>query len=754
VNSSPTLLTSSISSLFVLALGVFSVACGESTQPDEADAPQNGESTEAGGGSDRPNLILITIDSCRPDRTSAYGYEQATTPNLAALAAEGMLFEQAFTVMPMALPAHATMLTGLLPQEHGVRDDYETSLDQSWKTLPLRLSHQNYQTGAFVGSLGLHLKYGLNLGFARYDDGMERTVQVGLDPARRSGSEVVRLAGEWLSETEPNQPVFMLVNLSETRAPRTAPADGSFADGYDAQLHAADEALGQLLAKLRELGRYDNSMIVVTSGNGEAFGEHGETGHGYLVHNATTRIPLIMRVPGGGSSQRIESPASLIDIAPTFLTASGTPFTDMKGVNLPALASSPQLYREIYSESILPTRYEFSAQFSLQAAGWKYIHSTEPELYNIAQDPEESVNLVASEGERAAALRTKLESLQIGKNLSGKAPIGFLDEHQLISSFPSFLANKDVDSVLSACDKIDEEHGILRVSAYWRMMAEILTFSVERSEKMVAHLKSFLAIYPARRKPAKARLEPFSSSACFQLGLQLVETGQGSFAIFPLRDALRSRPREVTGQLALGEAFLQIDRQTQAVRALEVASTIETTADLQNTIGSVYARNDGYLESLPYFEKAVELAPDNSIYQANLGRTYVAHRDWAKAVVAYRASLEINPAQPEIEMELAYFLATTDDDAVKDVKSAVEGVGRALNGGIPISLKILDGMSTIYLAAGQYDLAVKFMGRALDLAREGGDTREVLQFQQQYSEAIRIANEFGGASEEPGTTEQ
>jgi len=720
----------SISNAFPCLLGIhllfFGSSCGDQPATEDGASSSSVTLSESGEGEpiddDRPNLILVSIDAFRTDRSSAYGYEQATTPALEKLASESLVFERAFTPMPLALPAHASMLTGLLPPEHGVRDDIECSLAFRHRTIATALASNGYRTGAFVGSLNLHVKYGLGRGFDRYDDAIKRRKKFGNDVSARDGEEVVERAIEWLNEST-GRASFLFVNLSEPDAKHALVSGDSaeFEDAYNARLSAADSALGSLIAGLEESGLYDDSYILVTSGSGEGLGDHGELGHGYLLSNSTLRVPLVLKKPGSSESKRVSTPASLVDIPATFFAAAGVDPLETVGLDLVALAADPQPERAIYSESLVPTRFQRAPHFSLISGDWKYIQSSTSTLFDLASNPGETENLIESESARAKELSEELTRLRGPRALTSPAPLDFIDEYEVFESFRTLLARRQYDEVLAACDQIEAEHEGLCATDYYRMLVEIAGYTTDRTESKIDRLKAFLDNYPIRKRPVAGKLEPFPSTVAFDLGMELVKADRGSEAIYPLRDALKARPHEVTGHMAVGESFLQINRKKAGIKSLETAANIEATADLSNTLGILHSQEGNTEKSHAHLLRAIELDPKKSLYQANLARSYAKRFEWAEAFAAFEHSLELDPMQAELELEYGYHLATVNDDSLRDVNAAMEAVRRALENDLPVTAVTLEGVAAIYAEGEAYDLAIQFAERAMDLATAEGE---------------------------------
>ncbi|HYH44672.1 MAG TPA: sulfatase, partial [Thermoanaerobaculia bacterium] len=246
----------------------------------------------AAGSSDGASLLLVTLDTVRADRLGGYGYAAAETPTLDRLAREGVRFAAASTNAPLTLPAHASLLTGLLPPRHGLRNNGAGRLPEV-PTLAAVLAAAGYRTAAFVSSFVLDRRFGLDRGFAVYDDDVERDAGggVALDAERR-GDRTVERALAWLSAKTPEtldreRPFFLWVHLYDAHAPYAPPAPyDSRHRGrpYDGEIAFADAQVGRLVAELERRGLAGRTLVAVTADHGEALGEHGELTHGLLLY--------------------------------------------------------------------------------------------------------------------------------------------------------------------------------------------------------------------------------------------------------------------------------------------------------------------------------------------------------------------------------------------------------------------------------------------------------------------------------------
>lgn len=342
----------------------------------------------AAAGDDRPDVLLVTIDTLRADRVGAYGDPLARTPGMDHLAATGALFRNAHSVTPLTLPSHASILTGRYPVNHGLRDNGGFRLADDVPTLAEALAAGGYQTGAFVGAFVLDGAWGLERGFETYRDPFhpQKVAQVGaFGEVELPSAEVVNAAlAWWKTAGKQEAPRFMWVHMYDPHTPwRDHPTwDG---DPYRGEISYADSLLERLLgATSRE------ELVIVTSDHGEGLWDSGEREHGVLLGPGITRVPLIIRPPGGldgvaevpprswaDISQRpagvdprlvlepvpdapiaarvIEQPVSGVDVAPTIAAYAGVTLADPDGSSLrPAVEGQPLASTTVYAETFFP----------------------------------------------------------------------------------------------------------------------------------------------------------------------------------------------------------------------------------------------------------------------------------------------------------------------------------------------------------------------------------------------------------------
>ncbi|MBZ0114869.1 MAG: sulfatase-like hydrolase/transferase [Thermoanaerobaculia bacterium] len=374
------------------------------------------------------NVVLVTFDTTRADHIGCYGSERARTPHLDALAAAGVRFDQAFAAAPITLPSHSTILTGLYPLAHGVRDNGLFRLAERQTTLAEILAAAGYRTAAAVGSFPLASRFGIDQGFEFYDDnfavafqdyrGGRATPKTGLYFDERPSSLVNDALKPWI-EKHHDQPFFLWAHYFDPHQPYAPPPpfDQLFVDSpYDGEIAFADESFGRIMDQLRQLGVYDRTLIVMTADHGEGLGQHNELTHSTLAYNSTLHVPLILKIPGRTGGIVVDQRVGSVDITPTIvdllgLGNQGEGMDRFQGHSLVPLingseASSPPIQ---YAETLAP---RFSGGLGelrvLFARDHKYIHGPRPELFDLLNDPEETHDLVEEQRDLAATMERRL----------------------------------------------------------------------------------------------------------------------------------------------------------------------------------------------------------------------------------------------------------------------------------------------------------------------------------------------------------
>jgi arylsulfatase A-like enzyme len=383
-------------------------------------------------------LVLVVLDAARAQQLGTYGYRRPTSPRIDEVASEGLVVDNAYTTAVFTLSAMSSLWTSLPPELHHAGVPYDGPLPPDHLTLAELLAAAGYRTAGFVGNARAGSAYGMERGFAHWVESRQQSVGAG-------AHELVEAARAWIRE-QPDARFFLYVHLREPHFPYAPPApwdalfarpgtlpEGALTDpawyravnaarsldadqrdalvrAYDRNLAFADAKTGELVDELRARGHWEPALAVITSDHGEALGEHGFISHNEQVYEESTRIPMVVKLPGRPLRRGRRHPglATTLDVAPTFAEAAGVAgrATSFRGRSLLALqedtaGASAAVSRAAGEESLYGVRY----------GSWKCVVDTRwggEELYDLAQDPGERHELSALHPGRMAECRQAL----------------------------------------------------------------------------------------------------------------------------------------------------------------------------------------------------------------------------------------------------------------------------------------------------------------------------------------------------------
>jgi arylsulfatase A-like enzyme/Tfp pilus assembly protein PilF len=363
-----------------------------------------------------PNLLLITIDTLRADHVGAYGATTGATPALDALAAAGVRFDQVQTAVPLTAPSHATILTGQYPPAHGVRGNVVFSLGSTYPTIATLLKRQGYRTGAFVGAYPVAAAFGFNQGFDTFDEEFHEAIQ-GEPGAERRANEVADSALRWLEAgtAADRRPFFAWLHFYDPHAPYSPPPpyrDRFAGRPYDGEIAFTDAQIARITDWLRRSGHDADTIVVLLADHGEGLGDHNELMHAVLVYQSTMRVPLIVSGPGVPRGGVVASRAATIDILPTAMSLLGFPADRaLLGRDLrPLMTADGAPSDPLYGESLFGRlNCHWASLRSWVRDDWKLIVGSQPELYNLAEDPGETHDLAATNSDRVKRMTEELQ---------------------------------------------------------------------------------------------------------------------------------------------------------------------------------------------------------------------------------------------------------------------------------------------------------------------------------------------------------
>jgi len=661
------------------------------------------------GGGPRPfrgntssyNVLLVTLDTTRADHLGCYGYKAIRTPILDGLADNGVLFENAYTAAVMTYPSHASILTGLLPPAHGIRNNGSFKLRSSAETLAEVLRASGYRTGAVVGAFVLDSMFGLDQGFESYDDYLPDSGSHDIVFAQRDAKAVTDAALQYLSQVKEGR-WFLWVHYFDAHSPYRPPSpykEEYGKRGYDGEIAYVDAELGRLLAGIREIGARDRTIVVAVADHGEGLRDHGEQSHGVFVYDETARVPLIIQVPGFVKGpKRVSAVVRTTDIMPTILDLLRIPPRPAAaGTTLWPLMDGQvdDLRLAAFTEATSPyLMYGWSPMAALREGKWKYIQAPHPEMYDMPGDPHERSNLLASSGKEAAALRSELEhevreAADEAKGAESLAPspeeqaqlrsLGYTGgegkSRDALSKDPMLLLDGGSRGLADPKDRIDMLDRINKV---------YLAYGAGDFQSAVTLAQQILSEDPTNESVRQYMADSYRSLGMFDQALSEYRTLVGS------------DPGNVDVLLNIGYIHMTTGNVEQAKASFERALAVHPghTYALASLGNLAYVQGD-YDRAVGYYRKVLLQRPNHR--QSILAMAKIFERRGAlhEAEVFYKHAIEVSPRDLDALLSLGWlqFSSQRYEDALKTLDAAA-----ALDTSMPeISLARGD----VYLALGR-----------------------------------------------------
>jgi len=649
----------------------------------------------------RVNCLLISIDTLRADHLRCYGYEGIKTPNIDALASEGIRFSRAYSPVPVTLPSHATMLTGLFPIGHGVRNNGTFRLEEENTTLAEVFQQAGYRTGAFIGAFVLDSRFGLDQGFDVYDDHLDSgSEQKVLFYNERPAGQVVESAIEWIKDQD-NRPFFAFIHCFDPHAPYDPPSpikEEYMHNRYDGEIRYVDEAMGRLFTALKELNLYDTTLICFTADHGEGLGDHGEKTHAIFIYDPTIHVPLIFRYPDSISpGQVVHQEVCLTDVFPTILDLAGLRYNG--GVHgMPLLNQKVPPEFEMYCETFYPLyNHKWSPLEGIRTAEWKLIKAPRSELYHLSEDPNESVNLYEKDTEMAREMERRLDTMKetfSNKGFSHRVQRSLdKDTKERLESL-GYMWTASIGSEGEGVSYPDPKDMIgllefLNRGTYFYMTGDF--------DRAIEEFKSLLKVNPN---------DVFTH---FVLGYVYDKKGWTDIAIEELKESIRLDPGYINAYNNLGTIYNRIGKIEDAIQCFNRAIELNPTyIEAYDNLGVVYYMRKEFDTAMQYFQKAIELEPTYAQAYNNIGSIFVARNRFAEAVEPISKALEYDPNLV---------------DAYNNLGSAYLGLGR-LEEAEGLFREVLErdqdhneariNLATVYIESGKFDEAHKDLERIID----------------------------------------
>jgi choline-sulfatase len=740
-------------------------------------------------------VVLISVDTLRSDRLPAYGYGGVETPAIDGLRRDGVLFERAYTHIPLTLPAHTSLLTGILPPNHGVRDNLGYTVDsEAAPLLQQTLKNAGYATGAAVSALVLQRSTGIGAGFDFYDDDIEFTTGIGIQSFQRPGPQTLEVVRPWLRSVAAG-PFFLFFHIFEPHTPYEPPAAyaARFPEPYDGEVAAADEVVGHLLDELRSLDVYEKALIVFLSDHGESLGDHGEDEHGIFLYRSTLQVPLIMKLPQAKMAGETASyPVQLIDVYPTLVSALGLPPREhLQGTPLLAQPRPEARDNPIYAETFFPRlHFGWSDLAALITDPYHFIEGPQPELYDILRDPEEANNLIDAEPALETDLRTALSSFQ--RPLIAPAEIDPETQRQLealgyvgqasttegevlpdpktrvhslaeIRRAYSLFADGELESSVAAYRGILEENP--RIETAWEYLA-LAQLGLGRTDEAIATYRQAveqiphsgrLALKTAMLLHHVGRLEDafvyaniaisYDAPAAHVLLAQIAfAQGDLESAEFEAREALSGGDRRPGARLVLADVFNARGNPHKAIGLL--------SQTLDEGIGdeSIYAKLAITYVWIGEFDQADEVLrgfeeTDDLAILLAFGKLAISREQWSDAQGWFERALAVDPTNPMVKLNLGLIAIT--EGKLADARGFLEeGVA-----GNPGSFEGWNALGMVFARQGDAEGAIAAWERAREI--EPGFIGILYNLGLAYAQAGQLSRAIGyfdefAARAEPG----
>jgi choline-sulfatase len=648
---------------------------------------------------EKPDVVLISIDTARADRFSYTGSPLVDTPWVDSIAAQGAGFLQAVSPVPITLPAHVSLFTGKNPNVHGIRSNGFFHVPEDETTLAEILQEAGYATAAFVGAAVLDTRYGLSQGFEHYDDRMNFTDEASQASAfaQRRGEEVVDAALGWLSNRE-RSPTFVWLHLFDPHAPYSPPEPERSqhpSSPYNGEVAYTDRVIGKFLTAYKKLGRYENAIVVITSDHGEGLGEHGESTHGIFLYDATVRVPLVLAGPGIRPGAVVEDQVSLIDIFPTVLDLLGleTPphiagETLLSTINLKTTEKSERI---AYIESLYARlHYGWAGFRGIRQSNSKLIVGREAELYDLDDDPREESDLAPTQPGTIEELRNTLDSnFPETRGLAeNRIEVDGATQRQLAALG---YASTSIETEAEPNERLPDPRDKIRV--------------LQKKDRALALFNQGQHQEAIRLAESCVEEEPGSGTFAKYLAHMYKAEGRFGEALAELSRAIELSPQESGAWTAKGEIFEAMGKpdETIAAYAEAIAADPSNRAARHNRWGVMLQRreNNAVLEEasallrtqpqhgealwasarvqfdgsdqamIDALEAALTLAPEDPTLSLELAKKLEARGDTRRVEGLYRSAMQRLGLQSEVAFRLGRLLV--DDRRWQEALTVVNG---------------------------------------------------------------------------------
>ena len=626
------------------------------------------------------NVVLVSIDTLRRDHLAPYGAALETVA-ASRLAREGVVFERAVSHIPLTLPSHSSIFTGLYPPHHGVRDNAGFVLGKGVPTLATRLHEHGYQTAAVVGSYVVAARFGLAQGFETYDDSFDYSEieRKSLTEVERKGAQVVDHALDWLRRgRRGDRPFCLWVHLYDPHDPYDPPEEyrRRAPTPYAGEVLYADAQLARLLDALDAMGLRQRTVVFFLSDHGESLGDHGEATHGIFLYGSTLDVPMIVAPPSGAgrgpasllpAGLRVRGLARLVDVTPTVLDLVGLPVpAGLDGTSLLPLvaheaqrdASAPDAPQDAlvgpvsYAESYFARfHHGWSELVAVETERWRTIRAPRPELYDRRVDPKDLDNVYDRNRDIAATLAAQLESMKLLK--AGDAPTpARMDPEALerLRALGYVGAGEDGRPAPVASGPLPDPKDKVPL---------LKGLQLAQGMRDAGRLDE-----AARALEELARKDPGSPEVPFTLASVYFRLKRFDAAIAADRRVLELNPNYAIAVLDLALAYQAAGRIDEAIAGFERTLELlpENVKALLNLAEIHYTRGERQ-KAFDYYERAAKVVPRLALVQVNIGTLAMEMNRLDVAATALREAERLGDNRPSLHYNLGVIAEQRGDRA-------------------------------------------------------------------------------------------
>jgi tetratricopeptide (TPR) repeat protein len=708
------------------------------------------------------SVVMVTLDTTRADRLGCYGSTAGLTPFLDSLAEHGIVFENAQSVAPVTLPSHTSMMTGLYPIKHEVRNNGMFVLGDGIETLAEVFSANGYATGAFISAQVLVSRYGLDQGFDVYDDDLSQSRRIGQSVvASRRGNVTLEAAKKWLATVPRDKPAFLWLHLYDPHAPYDPP--GPFRtrfphDPYGGEIAFADSLVADLVATLDQSGRLDDTVLTVLADHGEGLGEHGENTHGLLLHQATIHVPWILTTPATDEPIRVVTPVSTTDLSPllTALVGLRTPNQDRSDGRLPFGAEGAAPHeRALYFEAMLPMyQYGWSELRGLRSGKWELQAGTRKELFDMEADPRQLTDMAEVEPlELENASRLLDEFVEADQHLNTEAALDLPPAEREALEALGYIANTsparrnppDPRDLVTGHVQVERAQHHLAVGQFVEALSSLDIMLDGDPENLAAlSLKGNVYIAMGDLDRAEAtfqrclELDPANSDVVaglcrveamrgrYERVIELAQVGRESRSPFGVFDAI-----EVHALVTLGR-----EEEADTLIASALAEKPDD-ADILSVYAERLIKRGEEAEAEAALSRAVANSPFHKRARHQLGELLARSGRPEDAIEVYRQMLRIQPDDADAYFAIGSIVLDSDPGAALPY---LEEACRLA----PSRVFFLTSLGIAYLKDGRMAEAEAALRRAIDLSPDDPGIRNnlgiVLVQTGRFEDAIREQN--------------